>query len=512
MWYDCPMSQRSYILAHDLGTTGNKVTLFDADAGAAASSLFEPYDTAYQQPNWAEQDPAGWERAVFGGTRRLLDQAGISPGAIAVVSFSGTMNGALPVDAAGEPLRPAILWADQRATAEAQFLADVFGAAQVYRCTGSRPGAAYTAAKLLWVKAHQPEIYARTHMVLQAKDYAAYLLCGVLATDYSDASNTNLFDLERRAWASDLIRAAGLDEDKLPSIYPSTTVVGRVTPRAAARSGLSAGTPVVIGGGDGACATVGAGSVAPGDAYTYIGSSAWIAVTAEKPVYDPEMRTFTVAHLDPRLYVPLGSMQCAGGSFDWLAGLLRGESESHIYDDLGSRAASAPPGAGGLLFLPHLMGERSPYWNPLARGAFVGLSMAHGRPEVTRAVMEGVALNLRSILEALGARRTGTTAMRLIGGAARSRTWRQILADVFGLPILLPALPTQATSLGAAIAGGIGVGLYPDFGVAHRFIRVAEAERPDARATRRYAEIYPLFLETYRALEPIFDRLAAQTQ
>jgi len=268
---------------------------------------------------------------------------------------------------------------------------------------------------------------------------------------------------------------------------------------------------VVIGGGDGACATVGAGSVTPGDAYTYIGSSAWVAVTAERPVYDPQMRTFTLAHLDPRLYMPLGSMQCAGGSFDWLESLLRGEGEARLYDDLDSAAAAAPPGAGSLIFLPHLMGERSPYWNPLARGAFVGLSMAHGRPEVTRAVLEGVAFNLLSILDALAARRAGTTAMRLIGGATRSPAWRQILADVLGLPILLPALPTQATSLGAAIAGGIGVGLYPDFGVAQKFIQVTEAERPDPIAGARYAEIYPLFLETYGALEPIFGKLAAWT-
>ena len=511
LWYDGAMSQRSHILAHDLGTTGNKATLFDADTGVAVASLFEPYETSYPQPNWAEQDPSDWRRAVYKGTARLLGQAAIPPSAISAVSFSGMMNGALPVDAAGEPLRPAILWADQRATAEAQLLAEAYGAERVYLCTGSRPGAAFTAAKLMWIKRHQPEVHARTRQVLQSKDYAAFLLTGVFATDYSDASNTNLFDLEGRAWASDLIRAAGLEEDKLPPIHPSTAVIGRVTRQAATRTGLLAGTPVVIGSGDGACATVGAGSVLPGDAYTYVGSSAWIAFTAERPVYDPQMRTFTLAHLDPRLYMPLGSMQCAGGSFDWLESLLRGQGEGRLYDDLGAAAGAVLPGAGGLLFLPHLMGERSPYWNPLARGAFVGLNMAHGRPEVTRAVLEGVAFNLRSILDTLGAKSTGTAAMRLIGGGARSPAWRQILADVFGLPVLLPALPTQATSLGAAIAGGVGVGLYPDFGVAHKLIRVAGAERPNPVFQARYAEIYPLFLETYRALEPIFAGLAAST-
>jgi xylulokinase len=503
------MSQRRYILAHDLGTTGNKATLFDAETGAAAASLFEPYETVYPQPGWAEQNAQDWRRAVYRGTQRLLEQVCIPPGEVAVVSFSGTMNGALPVDAAGRPLRPAILWADQRAVVEAQLLADAYGAERVYRCTGSRPGAAYTAAKLLWIKRHQPEIYARTRQVLQSKDYAAFLFCGVFATDFSDASNTNLFDLERRNWASDLIRAAGLDEEKLPPIHASTAVIGRVTQQAARETGLLAGTPVVIGGGDGACATVGAGSVLPGDAYTYAGSSAWIAVTADRPVYDPQMRTFTLAHLDPSLYMPLGSMQCAGGSFDWLEGLLRGEDDARLYESLDAAAAAAPPGAHGLLFLPHLMGERSPYWNPGARGAFVGLSMAHGRPDVTRAVMEGVAFNLRSILDALGPASEGTTAMRLIGGAARSRTWRQILADILGLPIALPDLPAQATSLGAAIAGGVGVGLYAGFAVARQFARADEAEQPDPTARRCYAGLYPLYLETYRALEPIFGRLTS---
>jgi xylulokinase len=234
-------------------------------------------------------------------------------------------------------------------------------------------------------------------------------------------------------------------------------------------------------------------------------------VTTRRPIYDPEMRTFTVAHLDPQLYNPLGSMQCAGGAFDWLERLLRGDGDDRLYRELDVQAAQVPPGANGLLFLPHLMGERSPYWNPGARGALVGLSMAQSRGEVARAVLEGVAFNLRSILEALRVQGAAIPAMRLIGGAARSAIWRRILADIYGLPILLPALLSEATSLGAAIAGGVGVGLYPDFGVAHRFVQVTEAEHPDAATQARYARIYPLFQETYSALEPIFGRLAENT-
>jgi xylulokinase len=495
------------ILAHDLGTTGNKATLFDA-RGAVVAAVFEAYETAYPQPNWAEQDPADWWRAVHDSTQQLLSTSGVKAGDIAAVSFSGMMNGLLAVDAAGEPLRPAIIWADQRATAEAEFLAECCGFEQVYRRTGHRPGASYTAAKLLWVQRHQPELYARTHQVLQAKDYAAFRLSGAFATDYSDASSTNLFDLEQRDWALDLVEAVGLDPHKLPPLYPSTTVVGQVTPQAAAETGLLSGTPVVIGGGDGACATVGAGSVRPGDAYNYIGSSSWIAVTAERPLYDPQMRTFTFAHLDPRLYFPTGTMQCAGGAFDWLERLLRGDGETKLYDEMSAAAAGVEPGANGLLFLPYLIGERSPHWNPLARGVFVGLTLAHGRAEMTRAVLEGVALNLKTILDAFLEQGAEIRAMRLIGGGARSALWRQILADVYGLPLLRPALLTEATALGAAIAGGIGVGLFDNFAVAHRFVHVETGEQPDLARQARYAALHDLFQRTYTAIEPIFDELA----
>jgi xylulokinase len=429
------------------------------------------------------------------------------PGDIAVVSFSGTMNGALAVDAGGVPLRSAILWADQRGIAEAQLLADRCGETQVYRTTGTRITPSCSAAKFLWIQRHQPAIYDRTHLFLQVKDYAAFLLTGVYASDYSDASNTNLFDLEARAWAADLITTAGLDSAKLPTLFPSTAVIGGVTTEAAVLTGLLAGTPVVIGGGDGACATVGAGAVRPGDAYINIGSSAWLAVTTQRPLLDPEMRTFNLAHLEPELVMALGSMQAAGGAFDWLERLWHGEGAANLHEALNTQAALVPPGAGGLLFLPYLLGERSPYWNPQARGAFVGLTMTHGRPEMARAVLEGVALNLRLILDALQAQEIEIPAMRLIGGGARSPLWRQILADVLGLPILLPDLLTEATSLGAAIAGGVGVGIFDSFAAADRFIHVHEAARPEAAAQAYYAELAPLFSAAYRGLEPIFGQL-----
>jgi xylulokinase len=248
--------------------------------------------------------------------------------------------------------------------------------------------------------------------------------------------------------------------------------------------------------------------VGAGDAYTYIGSSAWIATALESPLYDPQMRTFTFVHPDPRLYFAVGAMQSAGGAFDWLVRLLTGTEggDREFYRQLDEAAAAIPPGAGGLLFLPHLIGERSPHWNPLARGAFVGLSMPHGRGAVSRAVLEGVAFNLRAILDAFRSQEE-IAAMRLIGGGAASPVWRQIIADVYGVPILRPQLLAEATSFGAAIAAGVAVGLYPGYEVARRFVVANRAEQPDPARHAVYDEVYALFLDTYRALEPIYARL-----
>ena len=500
------------ILAHDLGTTGNKATLFAAD-GSTVASTFAAYDTRYAQPNWAEQDPRDWQAALFESTQRLVkaaQQAGHSAADVAVVSFSGHMNGALLVDVAGAPLRPAIIWADQRATAQAELIRERCGEAEVYWLTGNRISPAYTAAKLLWIKQHQPELYRRARWVLQAKDYAAFLFSGAIATDFSDASLTLLLDLAGRRWAEPLLDQLGLDVAMLPPIFPSAQVIGQVTAQAAAATGLRAGTPVVIGGGDGACATVGAGAVRPGDAYNYIGSSSWVALTTAQPVLDPARRTFNLAHLDPALNVALGAMQTAGGAFDWFERLLRCDREAEpLYAELDAEAASVAPGANGLLFLPYLLGERSPHWNPQARGAFVGLAMPDGRGELARAVLEGVAFNLRAILDVLRAQDIAVESMRLIGGGGKSALWRQILADVYGLPVEQLNLPANATALGAAVAGGVGVGIYPDYGVAQQLAPVARTDRPNPASQTRYAALYTLFQQSYAALEPIFEQLAA---
>jgi xylulokinase len=497
----------AYILAHDLGTTGNKASLF-TEQGALLASAFAPYPTAYPRPGWAEQDPADWWRAVCRSTQQLLAGGTCRPGEIAVVGFSGEMMGCLPVDATGAPLRTAIIWADQRAEPQAAWIAQQVGRERVYRLTGHRASSNYTAAKILWLRQEQPEIYRRAHRVLQAKDYIAFRLTGVYATDYSDASGTNLFDLDARRWSEEIMGALELPPTIMPPALPSATIIGGVTREAAEATGLLGGTPVVIGGGDGACATAGAGVVRPEDAYLYLGSSSWISFVSREPLYDPLQRTFTFAHLDPAYLFPTGTMQCAGGAYDWLERLLRGTGQDTLYAQLEELAGAVEPGAKGLLFLPYLIGERSPHWNPRARAAFVGLTMAHGRAEMARAVLEGVAFNLRLILDILRAQGAPLRALRVIGGGARSALWRQILADVFALPLLRPRLLVEATSLGAAIAGGVGVGLFPGYEVAGRLVQVEPGEAPRPAAAARYRELYQLFQETYTALLPIYEGLA----
>jgi xylulokinase len=498
-----------YILAHDLGTTGNKSTLCGVD-GHIVASCYSAYDTEYLRPNWAEQNPHEWVEAVCMATHDLLDKTQIDPGEIAVISLSGHMQGATLVDRAGTPLRSSILWADQRATPQAEAMTSAIGRDEIYRLTGSRVSPGYTAAKVMWVRDHQPEVFKQIYKVLQCKDYIALFLTGVFATDYSDASLTQLLDIERRTWAVDMMAALGLDPGLMPDLFPASAVIGGVTAAASEATGLRQGTPVVIGGGDGSCATVGACSIKQGDIYNYIGSSSWIAVTTDRPVFDIEQRTFNFMHLDPDLYVAVGSMQAAGGAYSWLEERLRAPGQAEPdYDALDRAAGACPPGGNGLLFLPYLLGERSPYWNPAARGAFIGLTMPDGRAEMARAVLEGVAFNQRIILESLMSQGVQSEEMRLIGGGSKSAVWRQILADIYEMPVTVLDLPYAATALGAAIAGGVGVGIYPDYSVAQKLAPEIERTEPQPENYPVYQALYPLFKESYTALEGIYDRLGA---
>jgi xylulokinase len=502
-----------YILAHDLGTTGDKATLFD-ERGAVIASSFIEYATRYPFANWAEQDPQDWWQAVCTSTRQLLADHEIARQHVAGISFSGQMQGCVLVDRQAVALRMAIIWADTRAVAEARSMADRVGFEHAYRIMGHRLSASYTAAKALWVANHQPELFRKSYKILQAKDYVIARLTGQFVTDHSDASTTNLYDLQARTWSQELLSAAGFAPGLLPDIHPSTDVVGGLTQDAADQTGLFNGTPVVLGGGDGACAAVGAGVVDAESAYTYLGSSAWIAVTSSEPVFDPQMRTVTLASLQPDRFCPLGVMQAAGGSYQWLRDTfclpekeIANQHNRNAYALMDELASQAQPGAGGLLFLPYLLGERSPYWNEKARGVFFGLTMTHGRSEIVRSVLEGVTFNLKIILDALQAQGVSPKTMRVIGGGAKSPVWRQIMADIYGLPVERPALLAEATSFGAALAGGIGVGFYPGFELAKQLTPVIETTLPVPSRKANYDNLYALFTRAYHACMPLYDEM-----
>lgn len=504
---------KRFILAHDLGTTGNKATLFD-DEGRLIASTFGGYETVHPQPTWAEQDPNDWWRVVCNATRALLAKSKVASQDIAGVSFSGQMMGCLPVDAAGNPLRPCIIWADQRGIAQAAQLAEQVGEERVYRITGHRISPTYSASKIMWVRDNEPDLFARVHKFLHVKDFIAYRMTGAFVTDRSDASGMNLYNLEGGAWSDEILNAIGLDPRRLPDIHNSTDIIGEITKEAAEQLGLAAGTPVVIGGGDGASAAVGAGAITEGPAYNYIGSSSWISFAATRPIYDPGRRIFNWAHMVPNMFAPCGTMQAAGGSYQWLQRQIcwsesreAGETGEDVYEIMNRRAAESVPGARGLLFLPYLQGERSPHWNPKARGGFVGLQVTHTRADLIRATLEGISMNLRTILQSFLDANARIDEVILIGGGAKGELWRQILADVFGRPTLCPRLLDEATSLGAAIAGGVGVGLFHDFSIVKQRIEIVDRHAPNPEAQAIYNRLYPIFLETYTALVPIFDQL-----
>lgn len=504
----------NYIIAHDLGTTGNKATLYDRE-GNLVGSAFYAYGTEYAHTGWAEQDPEDWWQAVCASTRQLLQETRVKGNDIACITFSGQMMGCVPLDAQARPLRTAIIWADQRSVPQEKWLGERVSPDEVYQITGHKLSASYSVNKILWVRDNQPDIFESTHKFVHAKDAMVARLTGNFATDVSDASGMNLYDLEGGQWSARILEAAELDVEKLPDVHPSTDVVGEVLPDVADEVGVAAGTPVVIGGGDGSCASAGAGVVSEGAAYNYVGSSSWIAIAAKKPIYDPNQRTFTFGHVVPNMVMPTGTMQAAGASYRWtrdqLAGVQVRAAQSlgiSTYELMNLEAETSSPGANGLIFLPYLMGERSPRWNPNARGAFVGLTIRHTRADMIRAVLEGVTMNLRIILDALTAQGAHIDVMRVIGGGARGRFWNQMMADIYGMPVHRLAILEEATSMGAALVGGVGIGLYPDFSMAEQMNKIAKTVQPDPEAQAAYKKVFPIFEATYQALVPVYEMMA----
>ncbi len=499
-----------YLLAHDLGTSGNKATLFDVN-GKLVKSVIASYNTHYYNGTWAEQNPEDWWRAVCDSTKELLQ--GIDKKQVIAVSFSGQMQNLLCMDKNGRPLGDSIIWADMRSSKEEKYMRENMDPWTYYSTTGSQPSSGYTLEKLMWLKAHDPEMYRNTYKILSAKDYIVYKMTGKYYMDHSNGSGTSAMDISRLEWSPVMIETAGVDGEKFPELHEATTVVGEIPSSIADECGLFAGTKVVLGGGDGQCASVGAGSIAEGKTYLCAGSSAWISGASTEPIFDKQMRLVSYAHVIPGLWCPSGTMQTAGSAFNWVKNELcldeqrRAKEEGKSpYDFINAQIEASPVGANGILFLPYLLGERSPRWNPHAKGVFAGLKMSNTRGDLLRSVIEGIGMNLNVILRLLQ-EFMEVKKLTIIGGLSKGNIVRQIFADIFNADIIKLDYMDEVSSMGAAVVAGVGVGELEGFHEIARFSAVNSVNKPVGEHAKKYDRLMPLFDKAYYDLVGLFDAL-----
>lgn len=499
-----------YLLAHDLGTSGNKATLFTTDGELLGSSVSN-YPTKYYNGNWAEQNPNDWWEAVCSSTKALI--AGIDVEDICAVAFSGQMMGCLCLDRNGIPLYDSIIWADMRAQKAEKEIVERVGAETFFHTTGHRPGASYSLAKYMWLRENEPDVFKKTHKILQAKDYMVFKLTGRFCTDYNDATGTNAFDLSNFAWSDRILDAVDIPREVFPEAVQSTCVVGEVTAEAAEVCGLKKGTPVVMGAGDGGCGAIGAGCISNNSTYCCMGTSAWIAHISDKPIFDTEMKLVNWAHAVPGLVSTNGTMQCAGTSYSWMKeNLCRMERElarvggGSIYDYINKGIESAPAGCNGLYYMPYLCGERCPRWDAYAKGGFYGLKMENTHEDMIRSVVEGIGYNMRVILDIMRDY-ADIREMSVMGGLIKSKTNLKIFADILNLRLSTLNYFDEATSVGAAVLAGVGCGALRGFEEVNKFSHIVDSLDPDQTDRETYEHMLRAFDATYYAMRQIYGTL-----
>ena len=493
---------RHLYLGLDVSTTGAKALLIDG-TGEVVSSATTALPLSTPKPLWSEQDPHDWWDGIVASIRRALADAGATGEEVQAIGLTGQMHGLTLLDADGEVLRPAILWNDQRTGAQCDEIHARVGTSRFIQITGNRALTGFTAPKILWVREHEPEIYARAAHVLLPKDYIRYRLTGAYGTDKAGAAGTVLFDLQARDWSPEVLEALELPADWLPKTYEGPEVTSAISEEAAALTGLRAGTPVVGGGGDQAAGAVGVGAVEPGIVGLVLGTSGVVFASTGAPFVEPEGRLHAFCHSVPETWHLMGVMLSAAGSLQWFRDTLAPDLS---FDELTAGAAEIPAGAEGLLFLPYLTGERTPYPDPLARAGFVGLTLRHGKAHMTRAVLEGVAFGLRDSMELMKASGLGEIRqIRVSGGGAKSALWRQILADVMGSE-LVTVNTTEGAAYGAALLAGVGAGAWANVPAAcAAAVRVVDRVAPQAEPVEVYERMYPLYRGLYPALKATFD-------
>ncbi len=492
-----------YLLGLDVSTTGSKALLID-ERGAVVASETTPHPISHPKPLWSEQDPADWWSGMVEAIRTVLEQID-DPGEIRAIGLTGQMHGLVCLDENGTVLRPAILWNDQRTQAQCDWITEKIGAKRLIELTGNRALTGFTAPKIIWVRENEPEVYARIAHVLLPKDFIRFKLTGEYDTDRAGAAGTLLLDVAKREWSKVVVDELGIPESWLPKTHEGPEITGVVDDRAAAETGLRAGTPVVGGGGDQSAQATGVGAVEPGIVALTVGTSGVVFAPLASYAFEPDGRLHAFCHAVPGLWHFMGVMLSAAGSLQWYRDTLAPDVS---YDALTAEAAPTPPGSEGLIFLPYLMGERTPHPDPLARGAFVGLTARHTRGHMTRAVLEGVAFGLRDGFELIKNSDAGViNEVRVSGGGAKSALWRQILADVFQVPLVV-AEAIEGAAYGAALLAGVGGGVWPDVPTAAReTVALGERVEPGPQA-QSYEAAYALYRDLYPTLKPTFERLA----
>lgn len=498
------MTRRPVVVGVDIGTTSTKVSAYTADGQALATHavgypLHEPH------PGHAVQDP---DRIVDAVLEALAGTVGALPGDVEVVglAFSTAMHSLLALSPDGRPLTGVVTWADTRASAQADQLRASAGGLALHRRTGTPLHPMSPLPKLVWFRQQEPELCDRVGHWVGIKEYVLLRLCDALVTDHSVASGTGLLDLSRLAWDDEALQLAGIVPGQLPELVSPTHVLPGLTPSAAARTGLPQGTPVVVGAGDGPLANLGVGAVRPGVAACSIGTSGALRVVVDQPAVDPAGRVFCYALADQR-WVVGGAVNNGGVVLEWAGDVLAPDLGEQAHDELADLAATVPAGSGGLLMLPHLLGERAPYWSALPRGAYVGLTRGHRRAHLVRAALEGVCLQLALVLASLRDAGLDITELRATGGFARSALWRQMLSDVLGVEIGFPRAGHEGSGFGAALLGMQALGVIDSIDVAADLVPVASTVRPAPAAQATYSALLPVFAELYDALVPTFTRL-----
>ena len=504
-----------YLIGIDIGTSGTKTVLFDQTGVPIASKTAE-YPLYQPKNGWAEQDPHDWWDAVVSTLRAVLEESGTEKAQIAGIGLSGQMHGLVMLDAEGNVLRNAIIWCDGRSTKQCEEITARIGAKRLMEITANPALPGFTASKILWVREHEPELYAKCRHILLPKDYIRYKLTGIFATEVSDASGMNLMDIPNRCWSDEILSVLEIDRGLLADIHESYEITGSVTPEVARQTGLASNTPVVGGAGDNAAAAIGTGVVETGRAFTTLGTSGVIFAHSDKATIDPEGRVHTFCAAVPNAWTVMSCTLSAGGSLQWFRNnFCQAEMEVAArmgvdpYELMTEEAKKVPIGSNRLLFLPYLMGERSPLLDADARGVFFGLSGIHTKRDMLRAIMEGVVYSQRDCLDVLREMGIQFKEMLATGGGGKSPFWRQILADNYDCPVVT-VQNSQGPALGVAILAGVGTGVYESIPAACReILKFHEAQEPRAENKKAYAPYYALYQEIYQNTKAQFKTLAS---